>query len=140
MIGHKIRITALVLLALASPVQAEMQTEIVGGDTLIIGSGPNAALAAARDVVAAGGAVTLGGTVGQDVHAMGFDVEIDATTTGDVTAMGFSVGLRGPVGGWCVWRTGGTEPDWRDLDLFDAGKGRNPGWRHCGGTRHVLRA
>lgn len=99
MIGTKTLITALVMLAMASPLRAEMQTETVGGDILITGSGPTAPLAAARDVLAAGTTVTLGGFVRQDMHAMGFDVEIDAKTAGDLTAMGFSLGLRGPVGG-----------------------------------------
>jgi hypothetical protein len=99
MIGPKTLLAALFMFALASPAWAEMQTETVGGDTLMTGTGPAAPLAAARDVVAAGGTVTLGGTVAQDMHAMGFDVEIDATTVGDLTAMGFSLGLRGPVGG-----------------------------------------
>lgn len=97
--GSKALMAALVLMALAGPVRAEMQIETVGGDTLMTGTGPTAPLAAARDVVAAGATVTLGGSIAQDMHAMGFDVEIDATTAGDLTAMGFSVGLRGPVGG-----------------------------------------
>ncbi len=92
-------LAAFVLLVLTGPVQAEMQIETVGGDTLMVGSGPTTPIAAARDVVAAGATVTLGGSVAQDMHAMGLDVQIDATTVGDLTAMGFSVGLRGPVGG-----------------------------------------
>lgn len=99
MFGPKAILAVLVLLAMTGPVQAEMQVETVGGDTLMTGSGPTAPIAAARDVVAAGATVTLGGSVAQDMHAMGFDVEIDAKTAGDLTALGFSVGLRGPVGG-----------------------------------------
>ncbi len=99
MIGPKARLAALILLTLTNPVQAEVQIEMVGGDTLMSGSGPTAPMAAARDVVAAGPTVTLGGSVAQDLHAMGFDVEIDATTAADLTALGFSVNLRGPVGG-----------------------------------------
>jgi cytoskeletal protein CcmA (bactofilin family) len=99
MTAPKALLASLVLLALIGPVRAEMQIETIGGDTLMTGSGPTGPIAAARDVVAAGTTVTLGGTVAQDTHAMGFDVEIDATTAGDLTAMGFSLGLRGPVGG-----------------------------------------
>ncbi len=99
MIGPKPLLAIVTILTLAGPLWAEMQTETVGGDTFVTGSGLSAPLAAARDVIAAGGTVTLGGTVAQDMHAMGFDVEIDAATAGDLTAMGFSLGLRGPVGG-----------------------------------------
>lgn len=99
MIGRKALWAALVLLAMTGPVRAEMQTEMVGGDILMSGSGSAAPITAARDVVAAGPTVTISGTVAQDAHAMGFDVEIDAATAEDLTALGFSINLRGPIGG-----------------------------------------
>ncbi len=99
MTGRNSLWTALVLLAMTGPVQAEMRTETVGGDILMFGGGSAVPLTAARDVVAAGPTVTISGTVAQDAHAMGFDVEIDAATADDLTALGFSINLRGPVGG-----------------------------------------
>lgn len=77
---------------------AEPVDRIIGGDIFRAGE-TTAPLQAARDVFAAGAAVTLQGDIAQDAHAVGFDVDADAETGGDLYLIGFSVSLRGNVGG-----------------------------------------
>ena len=101
------RIAVLAFGLASGAVFADPVTLTNGGDMFIVGAVASAPLTAPRDVLAAGAAVVLTGTVAQDTHATGFSVEIEADTVGNVEAAGAMVTLRGTIGG-DLTATGGT--------------------------------
>jgi len=82
----------------ATAAMADPQTLRNGDDLFLSGLSATETLTAPRDVLAAGAAVSLRGTVAADTHATGFDVEIEAATGGSVYAAGATVTLRGAIG------------------------------------------
>lgn len=98
MIDLKPLVLAFGVAVAAGAVHAQSQPFAIGGDIFTTGES-GSPLQAGRDVLAAGSAVYLGGTVAQDTHATGFDVEVDASTGGDLFAAGATVSLRGAVAG-----------------------------------------
>ena len=95
-----------ILLALSSviigltcvPAYADTQSQELGGDTYLSGSGSAPALNAGRDLLASGRSLVVGGQVAGDLHIAGFDVDVETDVANDVYAAGGSVTLRAPIG------------------------------------------
>ncbi|MCV2868405.1 hypothetical protein OEW28_07165 [Defluviimonas sp. WL0002] len=91
--------TLLATCVAASQALAGPETEALGGDLYIGGSGTARSIEADRDVFAGGASLRLDGTVAQDLHATGFDLEIETRTEGDLYAAGGAITIRAETGG-----------------------------------------